>query len=191
MKLVLRIILIAVVAAGGGCNVDDQVSASIVPQYTSTDEKLYALARYQSGPLKITVAFAAKTIGPEGGSISILGFEAVVPPGAVAKATRFTIRLPIDPQNSEYVRAEFGPHGQVFAVPVTLRLPLAGTTSEGNEARVLWWDGATWQPFQTVLLADGRIETKTSHFSEYGTEDTQTSKGIILGNRPCMRSCTK
>jgi hypothetical protein len=63
-------------------------------------------------------------------------------------------------------------------VPVTVRLPLKGTTAEGSSARVLWWSGTEWVAYPTVTTADGRIETQTSHFSEYGTEEP--SKGIIL-----------
>ena len=67
-----------------------------------------------------------------------------------------------------------------MSVPVTIRLPLRGTTSEGaTGVRVLWWNGTSWTPYETVVTADGRIETKTSHFSEYGTEDAGY-KGIIL-----------
>lgn len=181
MKLLLRhfVVLLAVVAAS--CADDAGVAPAGSPQFASTDAKLARLAQYQNGPLRITVALAAKTIGPAGGSISILGFEAVVPPGAVSKNTRFTIRVPVDPHNSEYVRAEFGPHGQRFAVPITLRLPLKGTTAEGSSTvRILWWDGLQWVPFDSQLTADGRIETLTNHFSEYGTEDPGM-KGIILG----------
>ena len=188
MKMVLRLCAIGGVVLGLGC--DAVPIAPVADPQFSTTEKLQALARYNDGPLKITIAFAAKTIGPEGGSISILGFEAVVPPGAVASPTRFTIRLPVDP-SSEYVRAEFGPHGQQFAVPVTLRLPHKGTSAESNTStRVLWWDGTTWVPFSTVLREDGRIETQTSHFSEYGTEDPN-AKGITLANRPCGSACRK
>lgn len=180
MKLLLRLFTIALLGLGAGCSDDVGTAPIDRPQFASTAEKLQSLARYQGGPLQVTVAFAAKTIGPAGGSISILGFEAVVPPGAVEQDTRFTIRVPVDPNDSEFVRAEFGPHGQVFKAPVTLRLPLKGTTSEDTSARVLWWDGTTWIPFETVTTTDGRIEAKTSHFSEYGTEDG-TQKGVILG----------
>lgn len=181
MKLFLRLLMVALVGIGAGCSDDVATAPTDKPQFTSNDEKLQRLARYHAGPMQITIAFAAKTIGPAGGSISILGFEAVVPPGAVSKNTRFTIRLPIDPNDSEFVRAEFGPHGQTFDVPITLRLPLKGTTSDWNTgARVMWWNGTSWIPFETVPTNDGRIEARTNHFSEYGTEG-DTQKGIILG----------
>lgn len=131
---------------------------------------LSRLARYVDGGPTLTIGFAAKTIGAEGGRIELVGFEAVVPPGAVTSATRFTIRLHVDTQLKDYVVAEFGPHGQTFLQPVTLRLPYEGTTAEGASARVLWWDGGTWVPFATSRTADGRIEARTDHFSEYGTE---------------------
>jgi hypothetical protein len=135
------------------------------------------LARYRTGPRQITIGLALATIGPGGGSIALGGFEVIVPPGAVSKATRFSIRLPVDPRNSGVVRAHFGP-SMTFAVPVTIRLPLRGTTAEGTTARVLWWSGTEWVAYPSVATADGRIETQTAHFSEYGTEDP--SKGTIL-----------
>lgn len=191
MKLLLRLLAVPLLFASASCGDNASVDpAAAEPQYSTTTAKLDQLARYQSGPLQITIGLALKTIGAEGGRIALAGFEVIVPPGAVTGPTRFSIRLPIDPHNSEFVRAQFGPH-MTFNVPVTLRLPLKGTTAEDNtSARVLWWNGLEWIPFATTLTADGRIETKTSHFSEYGTEGS-TQRGIILGNRPCARSCTK
>jgi hypothetical protein len=180
MKLSFRILFLPLVLAASSCAQDAPVEPSAPPQFSLEAGKLEQLARYQTGPLQITIGLALKTIGPEGGSISLGGFEVIVPPGAVDKATRFSIRLPVDPQASEFVRAQFGPH-QEFAVPLTIRLPLRGTTSEEyTGARVLWWNGVEWVPFETTLTADGRIEAKTSHFSEYGTEGPEMSKGLIL-----------
>lgn len=179
MKLSFGILFLPLVLAASSCAQDAPVEPSARPQFSVEAGKLDQLARYQNGPLQITIGLALKTIGPQGGTIALAGFEVVVPPGAVDKATRFSIRLPIDPHASEFVRAEFGPHQQ-FAVPVTIRLPLKGTTSEEyTGARVLWWSGTQWVPFETTLTEDGRIEAKTSHFSEYGTE-APSSKGLIL-----------
>ena len=191
MKLLLRLFAVPLLFASASCGDHAAVDpAAGTPQYATTTAKLDQLARYQNGPLPITIGLALKTIGAEGGTIALAGFEVVVPPGAVTKPTRFSIRLPIDPQNSEFVRAQFGPH-MTFKVPVTLRLPLKGTTAEYDTgARVLWWNGLEWIPFKTTPTADGRIETQTTHFSEYGTEGP-VARGIILGNRPCERSCTK
>lgn len=141
------------------------------------------LARYRSGPPSITIGLAARTIGPEGGSIELLGFEVVVPAGAVDRPTHFTIRLPVDsPTTSEYVMAEFGPHGIQFAVPVTLRLPWQGTTAEGTGRvpSVLWWNGAAWERMPTSETRDGRVEAPTTHFSTYGTEATSADGGYII-----------
>jgi hypothetical protein len=173
-----RILFLPLLLAVASCIDNEPIEPTARPQFTFESAKLDRLARYQNGGPSITIGLSLKTIGPEGGTISLAGFEVVVPPGAVTKATRFSIRLPVDPQSSAFVRAEFGPH-QTFAVPVTIRLPLRGTTSEGAEPRVLWWNGTDWEAFPTVPTADGRIETTTTHFSEYGTEDTGY-KGIIL-----------
>ena len=98
--------------------------------------------------------------------------------------------MPVEPQSPEYVRAHFGPSRE-FLVPVTIRLPFKGTTAEADGApRILWWNETEWVPFETRLTEDGRVETQTSHFSEYGLEQL-VSKGIILGNRPCGSACAK
>jgi hypothetical protein len=169
--------LVVVITAGCG---DVATPVEVTRQATSNgDNHLEALARYKTRP-QILIALAKKTIGPEGGTISILDFEVVVPPGAVDKPTRFSIRLPIDdPFKGDYVVAEFSPHNLKFNVPVTLRLPYKGTTAETiSGTRILWWNGSYWVPFETILREDGRLETKTDHFSEYGTEFF--FKGIVL-----------
>ena len=149
----------------------------VVRQASASGQALKALARYSSGPPSLTIAWAKKWIGPQGGTLSWQGFTVVVPAGAVDRVTQFSIRLPVDPQNKEFVMAEFGPHGKTFAVPVTLHLPLAGTTSEGSDARVLWWNGAEWEVMPTTQVGD-HLEAPTTHFSTYGTEGTQ--RGFTL-----------
>ncbi|MBI4410661.1 MAG: hypothetical protein HY561_13195 [Gemmatimonadetes bacterium] len=134
----------------------------------STSPDLSALAKYVDGPLDLPTDLVQQLIGPAGGSLSIGGFETVVPPGAVSIPTLFTILVSL---GDERVHAEFGPHDQTFLQPVTLRTPYLGTTAEGKAVRVLWWDGASWVPLETTVTADGRLEASTTHFSEYGTEE--------------------
>ncbi|MBI4410608.1 MAG: hypothetical protein HY561_12920 [Gemmatimonadetes bacterium] len=171
--------LLLVAAAVWAC-ADREVPSSpergIRPEASSTPD-VTPLAQYTSA-LTLPTSVVDKLIGPEGGSLSLGGFEVVVPPGAVTEPTLFSIDLPLeDVLLGAYVLASFAPHGQQFAAPVTLRLPYAGTTAEGNESRVLWWDGGAWVPLETTRTADGRIEAKTSHFSEYGTEE---ERGITV-----------
>lgn len=137
----------------------------------------YSGAAPQSG-------FAMRMIGPRGGSLSLGEFEIVVPPGAVEAPTAFSIYLPLlVPGAADLVMAEFGPHGRTFRVPVTIRAPHRGTTAETDVgSRILWWTGSSWMPYPTRLLEDGRLETTTTHFSEWGTEE---SRGITTaGGRP-------
>ena len=155
------------------------VTPAASPQFSAAQSNtLGKLARYKDGPPTITVRFVKKVIGPEGGSISLAGFEAIVPAGAVSKLTNFTIRLPVDPSESTYVWASFGPHGTVFNVPVTLRVPYSGTTADDGAAHVMWFDGSEWIQLKTTTTNDGRLETQTGHFSDYGTEETNPSRGI-------------
>lgn len=184
-----RFTLVAAAVAAGlvlaGCS-DGPVtpgSNGTRPQLSTTQGgDLSVIARYTTGP--IYYGFAFKTIGTAGGTIKIAGFEVNVPAGAVSKNTTFSIVLPYDSQRREHVWAEFGPHNVQFAVPVTIKLPFKGTTAEStNPTHVLWNNGGTWVAYTTSLTADGRLQTQTNHFSEYGTEET--NRGITLsGGKP-------
>lgn len=62
---------------------------------------------------------ARATIGAEGGRVRLpeLGFELVVPPGAVSSATQFSVTaLP-----GATLSYEFEPHGATFSVPLLFR----------------------------------------------------------------------
>ena len=185
MNRFTHVAVLALALLGAACSDGPQVSSptQTTPQLsTSGGGDLTKLAKYTDGRPKILFGLAAATLGPAGGRIKLLDFEVIVPKGAVSKPTRFTIRMPADPTGSEYVYAEFSPH-QTFAVPLTLILPYKGTTSEGSEVHVMWNNAGVWVPFETSLTTDGRILTKTNHFSEYGTEDG-FAKGITLNGRP-------
>ncbi|HUP89393.1 MAG TPA: hypothetical protein VM100_08585 [Longimicrobiales bacterium] len=143
------------------------------------------IAKYRSGAPQLIIAFAIAQIGPAGGKFSFAGFDVSVPAGAVSKRTTFSIRLPIDPSLSQYVYAEFGPHGVKFDQPITLTLPYKGTTTEGEPSHVVWYDGQKWVELPSLITADGRIQTQTNHFSEYGTEELAPAKGITqINTRP-------
>lgn len=127
------------------------------------------IARFRVKP-QVTIAWAKAWIGPAGGRIDFQGFVIVVPPRAVDRVTLFTIRLPVDPDGSERVVAEFGPHNVAFARPITIGFPYRGTSIEGDpsNARVVWWNNG-WVDMGGTVSADGsRIFTQTPHFSEYG-----------------------
>jgi hypothetical protein len=145
---------------------------------SSSSPDVAALARYRQTP-QVTIAWAKKWIGPEGGRLDFYGFAIEVPAGAVDKVTQFSIRLPVDPQGAEHVVAEFSPHGQQFAKPVAIELPLRGTTIEGTTApTIVWWDN-TWVDMGASVTADGlRLRTLTDHFSTYGTTEAARGGGI-------------
>lgn len=171
-----------VTACADGPTTPDTASS---PQLSAAQSDLARVAKYAGGPPNLLFGYALRIIGPAGGTVKLLGFEVVVPPGAVSRPTVFTIRLPADPFGRQHVYAEFGPHGQQFAVPVTIKLPYDGTTSEGELAvHVLWFNGSQWVPFQTSLTGDGRIQAQTNHFSDYGTEQTTPQKGVIVSGKP-------
>jgi hypothetical protein len=139
------------------------------------DPDYAALAKFKQRP-SITIAWARKWIGPEGGRLDFQGFAIEVPAGAVDRVTQFSIRLPVDPKGSERVVAEFGPHDTSFAVPVVIELPYRDTSLEGADApAVVWWNGS-WVDMGGALTEDGRrLRTTTDHFSTYGTAE----RGVI------------
>ena len=118
-------------------------------------------------------------IGAEGGTLSLDGFEIIVPAGAVSKSTHFMIRRP--PQNSLarlFVTMEAGPHGKEFAVPVTIRMPLSTTTAAWfDDPTLVWWHEGAWVPVPSTVLPDGRIEAQTTHFSRWGLS---TQRGVTI-----------
>jgi hypothetical protein len=136
---------------------------------TAPTGSIDVLARFRQKP-QITIAWAKAWIGPGGGRIDFVGFTLIVPAGAVDKVTMFSIRLPVDPNGSEHVVAEFGPHNTSFAKPLTIGFPYRGTTIEGDPgAAVVWWNGG-WVNMGGTVSADGsQILTSTTHFSEFGT----------------------
>lgn len=138
---------------------------------TGTSPDVAALAKFRQTP-QITIAWAKKWIGPEGGRLDFYGFAIEVPAGAVDKVTMFSIRLPVDPHGSEHVVAEFAPHNQQFLKPVAIELPFRGTTIDGAAAPTIVWWNSGWVNMGASVTADGqRLRTLTDHFSTYGTTD--------------------
>lgn len=146
------------------------------PSLSASD--MAPLAKFRNKPY-ITIAWAKKWIGPEGGRLDFMGFAIEVPAGAVDKVTMFTIRLPVDPNGSEHVIAEFGPHAVPFARPVSIELPYRGTTIEGNAGpTIVWWNNG-WVNMGATLTRDGqRLRTSTDHFSTYATTDARGTGAI-------------
>lgn len=183
----LGVLLSLGLVLGAGCADSGVPTAATVPatvepappSFSSGGTDFSALARYDA-PLSITIAWAKKWIGPEGGRLDFYGFAIEVPAGAVDKLTQFSIRLPVDPNASEHVVAEFGPH-QTFAVPVAIELPYTGTSAYQLGGTVGWWnpDVDRWVDVGGVVTADGeRLRAETDHFSTYGTMEEEKSEVI-------------
>lgn len=148
----------------GNVSADDQPPAF---EHTGSPD-LDRLATFRTKP-SVTIAWAKKWIGPEGGRLDFHGFAIEVPAGTVSRTTMFSIRLPVDPKASERVVAEFGPHGADFPNPIFIEFPYRNTSIESAAPTVLWWNGA-WVNMGGVLTADGaRVRTATTHFSTFGT----------------------
>lgn len=173
---------VALVLLLAACS-DAPVAPQLTPSFSRiSSNEMLKLARYQNGP-PAGPTYTSRTIGPHGGSIYLAGFEAIIPPGAISHPTTLSITLPRSDGKPNFVWATFGPHGTRFNVPVTLRVPYAGTTSVQNPgALVMWFDGAQWIALApTTRTADGRLETQVKHFSDYGTETPDTlGRGIVV-----------
>jgi hypothetical protein len=156
-------------AAGPASFTKAATTTSTSSTSTAPGDAIVQLALFKVKP-QITIAWAKAWIGPAGGRIDFVGFTVIVPPGAVDKTTMFTIKLPVDPQGSEHVVAEFGPHNMQFAQPITIGFPYRGTTIEGDASgTIVWWNDG-WVNMGGTVSADGsQIFTTTSHFSFYGT----------------------
>jgi hypothetical protein len=179
-KLVPTLAILALVA-GSGCADRDVATApapAAVPAFgQGGSPNLASVATFRQRP-SVTIAWAKKWIGPEGGRLDFQGFAIVVPAGAVDRVTQFSISLPVDPQGSEHVVAEFGPHNQLFAQPVTIELPFRGTSIEGSTSPTIVWWSDQWVDMGASLTPDGlRLKTQTNHFSTYATSDVVTMRG--------------
>lgn len=179
-KLGAALTLALAVLAGGCADAGAPLAARQgVPSFSEGGTpNLEALAKFRSKP-QITIAWAKKWIGPEGGRLDFYGFAIEVPAGAVDKVTQFSIRLPVDPQGAERVVAEFGPHGKQFNQPVAIELPYSGTTIDGAAVpTIVWWNDA-WVNMGASVTSDGlRLRTLTDHFSTYGTTDAARGGSI-------------
>lgn len=191
MRFMFRRVLVAAVAAAftvvAGCSDAGspvEAAAPVGPAFATTETESAMLApasetgiiaRFRQTPV-VTIGWAKKWIGPEGGRLEFLGYGLEVPAGAVKKPTMFSIRVPY-PKDPGQVVAEFGPHGLKFSRPVIVSFPLRGTTIEGAaDPTVVWWD-REWVDMGGWLSRDGtRISTYTPHFSQYGTT-TQAARG--------------
>lgn len=147
-------------------------------------KKLQEQADQGKIPGGTTQADAGETIGPQGGELENreLGVTVNIPQGAVKTATPITIRraenpppLGGGPMPSALTSLlypgpvlDLGPSATRFDQPVNVRLKwpeLAGLDPKQFEPEVGWYDGATWQPLETVEFKDGEISFNTDHFS--------------------------
>jgi hypothetical protein len=73
---------------------------------------------------------------------------------------------------------ELLPHGMVFAVPVTITIPLTQPQTPGRELRLFYWDGSgsAWEETDSTarVAADGRTASgEVGHFSYYVLQPSQ------------------
>ncbi|HEX8394781.1 MAG TPA: hypothetical protein VF665_20720 [Longimicrobium sp.] len=181
-KLGTALAIVAALAVTGCADAGTPISARDgVPAFnTGANPDVNQLARFRTKP-QVTIAWAKKWIGPEGGRLDFYGFAIEVPRGAVTKTTLFTIRLPVDPNGSEHVLAEFGPHNQQFNAPVAIELPYRGTTLEAAAAPTIGWWNDAWVDIGGTVTADGlRLRTLTNHFSTYGGMESSPRNGTLV-----------
>lgn len=123
----------------------------------------------------------ARWIGPQGGTVELDGFRLVVPPAAVDRPVRFSIRLP----SAAGGAVEFGPHGQAFRKPVRVELPYAGASASGPRANVIGAGGAAQE---WVELPGGGVTDDGEHiyfwtdgFTAFSADDGDDGDGTTQG----------
>ena len=90
---------------------------------------------------QITIAWAKKWIGPEGGRLDFYGFAIEVPAGAVDKVTHVQHPPAGGPAGRRARGGRVRPARQQFARPVAIELPFRGTTIEAAAApTIVWWN---------------------------------------------------
>ncbi len=164
-------------ATGAQECVVEPAPSGVAPAGEPLPEDLCTIAEFLRNAPNPGAQVVSAFIDEAGGSVRVGDFEIIVPAGAVDRATRFSIKLP-PASAARRAFAEFGPHNQDFAVPVTIRLPLSATNAD-SDAPVTWWspNGKQWIDQPTSTTSDGRIEAQVGHFSYYGT---RLRRGITI-----------
>ena len=109
-----------------------------------------------------TPTSAAETIGPDGGTVSQGGASIEIPAGALDSEVEIELLTYSGdlPEGSVGTAWELLPHGQTFAVPVTVSIPV-----DDDAVELLWSeDGSSWAAVPTTV-SDGIAQTETSTFS--------------------------
>lgn len=112
----------------------------------------------------------ARVSSAEGGVLSLIDVVLEVPAGAVPNDTLFSIAIP-DPN---VFFNEFGTHGLVFDVPVTVTMSYRDADLSGideSTIRLGWFDPDTGEMHDMVCEVDYVTKTVTgqlNHFSAYG-----------------------
>lgn len=176
-----RIMWVGLVVLGGlvaGCGDAEPVGPAIAGGASATSQAaLGQLAQYRAGSPGVTIGFAKKWIGPEGGVLRLGDFEVVVPAGALEQTVGVSLRLDVSGASRSYVRAELGPASLRFLAPVTLITPYLGTTAEGASGVAGRWNGQKWVELPSESTADGRL---SAPLEEGGDVGTMTSSGYII-----------
>lgn len=162
--------------SGGTASVD---GSGLVLGLTPGTATIRATSEGKSGTALITVADGGIS-GPAGATITGAGgaVTLIVPPGAVAQNTAFTVTpLPAPPAGlADFVVGtgySLGPDGVDFTQPITVRLRYeTANLPPGTEpAQLVVWrhNGASWTPLSgaAVDVVARLVSGQTSHFSSF------------------------
>lgn len=102
-----------------------------------------------------------------GGTVSADRATVVIPAGALyADAV-----ISVTPETGRFVGATLGPHGTVFAKPVTLQFDLKGTGYLPTDDLTIYWfneKSGAWEDIGGTLdPATMTLSTQLEHFSDY------------------------
>ncbi len=110
-----------------------------------------------------------KTIGPQGGTISVGQYTLTIPAGALSQAKTITMQQVADTVNS----VRFTPHGLQFAQSATLTMGYSNcllAVQNSKPVRVLYVNEALQQleaPTSVDNQAANKVSAEIDHFSRY------------------------
>jgi hypothetical protein len=128
-----------------------------------------------------------KSIGPDGGVVSMAGGPSlVIPPGAVTSKIPITVDLssraaPAAALSSVYA---FGPSGTVFAMPVSVSIPVTAGTTSGS---IYWTKAGQAGSYDSLpaTVSGGKATAQVLHFSEGFAGPACTEGAACACPNPC------
>jgi len=136
----------------------------------------------------------SRTIGPEGGTVTLGGVSIVIPAGALSEEKTITIEenpsdypeIPSSIERRGSVWA-FLPHDLVFASPVTITIPFTGSATDDLKLFTAQYEGS-WVATPNATVQGGSMQARVGHFSYFlpGTGGANDVLCSCVGDYGCV-----